>query len=212
MHTVRGNGIAGIKRRRRDLSSDGVKNFATTLGRGRLKEDLESSTWRRHLGNIIDSSLSEVVMGKPFAQASKLAYDESLGLIRFSHSDDDEVMFRMPQRTKELDLVSRLEKDKFEAFFVESLKVRKIGFKHVLEKRKGYYKACMNLGLLSSDLTNKIACRKFLIKNEEEIFTDAGDGVRIYPDGVASPAMLYLTRRSLEDLRMFSLDDSWRKI
>ncbi|GJR46252.1 zinc finger, CCHC-type containing protein [Tanacetum coccineum] len=43
--------------------------------------------------------------------------------------------------------------------------------------------------LLSSDLTYKIACRKFLIKNEEEIFTDAGDGVRIYPDGVASPAM-----------------------
>nr|GEZ32089.1 DNA-directed DNA polymerase [Tanacetum cinerariifolium] len=30
---------------------------------------------------------------------------------------------------------------------------------------------------------------KFLIKNEEEIFTDAGDGVKIYPDGVMSPAM-----------------------
>ncbi|GKE32786.1 hypothetical protein Tco_1452108, partial [Tanacetum coccineum] len=75
------------------------------------------------LGNIIDSSLSEVVLGKPFAQASKLTYDESLGLIRFSHSDDEVV--RMPQRTKELDLVSPLEKDKFEAFYVESLKVRK---------------------------------------------------------------------------------------
>ncbi|GJY06439.1 hypothetical protein Tco_0373493 [Tanacetum coccineum] len=73
------------------------------------------------LGNIIDSSLSEVVMGKPFAQASKLTYDESLGLIRFAHSGE-EVVFRMPQRTKELDLVSPLEKDKFEAFFVESLK------------------------------------------------------------------------------------------
>ncbi|GJR85830.1 hypothetical protein Tco_0209841 [Tanacetum coccineum] len=36
---------------------------------------------------------------------------------------DDEVVFRMPQRTKELDLVSPLEKDKFEAFFVDSLKV-----------------------------------------------------------------------------------------
>ncbi|GJZ27836.1 hypothetical protein Tco_0572483 [Tanacetum coccineum] len=61
--------------------------------------------------------------------------------------------------------------------------------------------------------------RKFLIKNEEEIFTDAGDGVRIYPDGVASPAIktydyiitlilslllsLYLMRRSLEVLRKF---------
>ncbi|GJT85381.1 hypothetical protein Tco_1067098 [Tanacetum coccineum] len=39
-----GDGIAGIKRRRRDLSSDGVKDLATASGRGRLKEDLESST------------------------------------------------------------------------------------------------------------------------------------------------------------------------
>ncbi|GKA75544.1 hypothetical protein Tco_0781922 [Tanacetum coccineum] len=43
--------------------------------------------------------------------------------------------------------------------------------------------------VLSSDLTNKIACRKFLIKNEEEIFTDAGDGVRIYPEGFTSLVM-----------------------
>nr|GEY62194.1 hypothetical protein [Tanacetum cinerariifolium] len=30
---------------------------------------------------------------------------------------------------------------------------------------------------------------KFLTKNKEEIFTDARDGVRIYPDGVASPVI-----------------------
>ncbi|GJZ39665.1 hypothetical protein Tco_0586228 [Tanacetum coccineum] len=72
--------------------------------------------------SIIDSGLSEVVLGQPFAHTSKLAYDESLGLIRFAQRDD-EVVFRMPQRTKELDLVSSLEKDKFEAFFVENLKV-----------------------------------------------------------------------------------------
>ncbi|GJS61762.1 hypothetical protein Tco_0656546 [Tanacetum coccineum] len=47
MHTVCGDGVAGIKRRRRDLYGDGVRNFATTSGRGRLKEDLESSTWQR---------------------------------------------------------------------------------------------------------------------------------------------------------------------
>ncbi|GJY23261.1 hypothetical protein Tco_0396919 [Tanacetum coccineum] len=97
------------------------------------------------LGSVIDGRQSKVVLRKPFVQASKLTYDESLGLIRFAHRDD-EVVFRMPQRTKELDLVSPLKKDKFEAFFVESLKARKKGFKHVLEKRKGYYKACMNLG------------------------------------------------------------------
>ncbi|GJY97833.1 hypothetical protein Tco_0514743 [Tanacetum coccineum] len=97
------------------------------------------------LGSIINSGLSKVVLEQPFAHTSKLAYDESLGLIRFAQREN-EVVFRMPQRTKELDLVSSLEKDKFEAFFVENLKVRKKGFKHVLEKRKGYYKACMNLG------------------------------------------------------------------
>ncbi|GJZ38147.1 hypothetical protein Tco_0584338 [Tanacetum coccineum] len=56
------------------------------------------------LGSVIDDRLSEVVLGKPFMQASKLTYDESLWLIRFTHRDD-EVVFRMPQRTKELDLV-----------------------------------------------------------------------------------------------------------
>nr|GEU51149.1 hypothetical protein [Tanacetum cinerariifolium] len=39
-----GDGVTGIKRRRRDLSSDGVKDLATTSRRGRLKKDLESST------------------------------------------------------------------------------------------------------------------------------------------------------------------------
>ncbi|GJX12596.1 MAK10-like protein [Tanacetum coccineum] len=48
MHTVAGDGVAGIKRRRRNLYSDGVRNFMTASGRGRLKEDLESSTWRQN--------------------------------------------------------------------------------------------------------------------------------------------------------------------
>ncbi|GJX78138.1 hypothetical protein Tco_0324949 [Tanacetum coccineum] len=148
----RGDGVAIIKRRCQDLHRDGVRYPVMELGRGRLKEDPESSTWRRRqdfkatlraknvhifigcfiyvvdfviledLGNIIDSSLSEVVLGKPFMQTSKLTYDESLRIIKFAHKDD-EVVFRMPQRTKELDLVSPLEKDKFEAFFVKNLKV-----------------------------------------------------------------------------------------
>ncbi|GJY26250.1 hypothetical protein Tco_0400976 [Tanacetum coccineum] len=46
MHTVAGDSVAGIKQRRRDLSSDDIRNLATTSGRGRLKEELESSTWR----------------------------------------------------------------------------------------------------------------------------------------------------------------------
>ncbi|GKE11516.1 hypothetical protein Tco_1415067 [Tanacetum coccineum] len=48
MQAAREDGVTGIKRRRRDLSSDGVRNLVTASGRGRLKEDLQSSTWRRH--------------------------------------------------------------------------------------------------------------------------------------------------------------------
>ncbi|GJW37612.1 hypothetical protein Tco_0060532 [Tanacetum coccineum] len=45
MHTVREDGVTGIKRRRRDLYGDSVKNFMMMSGRDRLKENLESSTW-----------------------------------------------------------------------------------------------------------------------------------------------------------------------
>ncbi|GKF07835.1 hypothetical protein Tco_0042059, partial [Tanacetum coccineum] len=44
LFTERGDGVTCIKRRRCDLSSDGIRDLATALGRGRLKEDLESST------------------------------------------------------------------------------------------------------------------------------------------------------------------------
>nr|GEW60059.1 hypothetical protein [Tanacetum cinerariifolium] len=47
MHRVAGDGVAGIKRRRRDLYSNGARNLVTVSGRCLLKEDLESSTWRR---------------------------------------------------------------------------------------------------------------------------------------------------------------------
>ncbi|GJU53726.1 hypothetical protein Tco_1227440 [Tanacetum coccineum] len=42
--TERGDGFAGIKRRRRDPSSDGVRDLVMASGRSRLNEDLESST------------------------------------------------------------------------------------------------------------------------------------------------------------------------
>ncbi|GKA21858.1 hypothetical protein Tco_0707820 [Tanacetum coccineum] len=47
------------------------------------------------IGCVIDGRLSEVVLRKPFFETSKLEYDQSLGLIRFAHKND-EVIFRMP--------------------------------------------------------------------------------------------------------------------
>nr|GEV16206.1 homeodomain-like protein [Tanacetum cinerariifolium] len=44
---MRGDGVASITLRRRDLYGDGVRILAIASRRGRLKEDLESSMWRR---------------------------------------------------------------------------------------------------------------------------------------------------------------------
>ncbi|GJT87962.1 putative reverse transcriptase domain-containing protein [Tanacetum coccineum] len=49
-NTRRGDGVASIKQRRRDLQSDDVKDFVAASERSRLKEDLISSTWRRRHG------------------------------------------------------------------------------------------------------------------------------------------------------------------
>ncbi|GJX37082.1 retrovirus-related pol polyprotein from transposon TNT 1-94 [Tanacetum coccineum] len=43
----RGDGVAGIKRRRRDLSGDGDWILATASQHSRIKVDLEPSTWRQ---------------------------------------------------------------------------------------------------------------------------------------------------------------------
>ncbi|GKF60817.1 hypothetical protein Tco_0177603, partial [Tanacetum coccineum] len=47
MHTECEDGVTGIKRRRRDLYGNDIKISATASGHGRLKVELESSTWRR---------------------------------------------------------------------------------------------------------------------------------------------------------------------
>ncbi|GKE10322.1 hypothetical protein Tco_1413873 [Tanacetum coccineum] len=88
-----------------DLESD---DSETLCLRERIKE-LELRTQGRN-------NFKEELFKDMFPTEEELAYHkELLGLVRFAHRDD-EVVFKLPQRTKELDIVSPLEKDKFEAF------------------------------------------------------------------------------------------------
>ncbi|GJU00685.1 hypothetical protein Tco_1111023 [Tanacetum coccineum] len=52
---MRGDGVAGIKRRRHSLSSDGVRKLTTASGRNRLKSDLEDSIF----GKLRDKNAEE---------------------------------------------------------------------------------------------------------------------------------------------------------
>nr|GEU44302.1 reverse transcriptase domain-containing protein [Tanacetum cinerariifolium] len=63
----------GIKRRRRDLSSDGVRDLATASGRGRLKEDQESATLKKQKKDDEDERLllifKQIHINLPFLEA-----------------------------------------------------------------------------------------------------------------------------------------------
>nr|GEU43687.1 hypothetical protein [Tanacetum cinerariifolium] len=60
----RGDSVAGIKRRRLDLSGDGVWILATVSQRSGLKVDLEPSTWRRRQDHKATSSRRYVYIYK----------------------------------------------------------------------------------------------------------------------------------------------------
>ncbi|GJV94089.1 putative ribonuclease H-like domain-containing protein [Tanacetum coccineum] len=94
-------------------------------------EASDDSTWMafggntRDLGSFGEERGSKLLdFGGPWAVSIVEASEGYLGNLLYNASKltYDEVMFRMPQWTKELDLVSPLENDKLEAFFVEKLK------------------------------------------------------------------------------------------
>nr|GEX92251.1 hypothetical protein [Tanacetum cinerariifolium] len=142
--------------------------------------------------SIIDHHLEEVVFGKPFARKTGLVYDQEEGTITFE-KDNKKITFKMPY--------------KMEAFNHIDFKDVNMDFipPFVLENNddhgKTYYSDSLTLGpeyredeSISKEIRHlmklereakrhKGEVKKFLNKNEEEIFTDAGEGVRIYPDG-----------------------------
>ncbi|GKC96117.1 hypothetical protein Tco_1161559, partial [Tanacetum coccineum] len=69
----RGDGVTIIKRRRQDLHRDGIRDPATASRRGRLKVDLESSTWRwRHNSKVTPSH--RLLEDIPSSNTTKIEY------------------------------------------------------------------------------------------------------------------------------------------
>ncbi|GJR50423.1 hypothetical protein Tco_1400944 [Tanacetum coccineum] len=74
MQTDRGDGVASIKRRRRDISTDGFEDLMTMSGRNRLKSDLEDST--RTIDQSADGKLRDRNAKESWALLEDLAlYD-----------------------------------------------------------------------------------------------------------------------------------------
>ncbi|GKA25426.1 hypothetical protein Tco_0711535 [Tanacetum coccineum] len=116
------------------------------------------------ISSIIDPRLSQVVLGRPFIEISNMTYDPPEG-VTWKKSTQNRSTLGM-RKTKEEE------------------------WSNVMNKILGFYKECLELGPeYATGMDDEGEVTKFLIKNEEEIFIDAGDGIKIYPDGVASPTI-----------------------
>ncbi|GJV44251.1 hypothetical protein Tco_0785997 [Tanacetum coccineum] len=118
------------------------------------------------------------------------------GLMTFM-DETKEVTIKIPYKDPEKSELSSEGHDLLSSGVILSEDDYDRGCRKPSDLKDGFYKDIIKLGpeyLTGVDDEGEVT--KFLIKNEEEIFTDAGDGVRIYPngiriypDGVASLAM-----------------------
>ncbi|GKE11779.1 hypothetical protein Tco_1415330 [Tanacetum coccineum] len=156
---------------------------------------------RLHYNWIMSNRLEprkSVVFEKPFIEETKLVYNKEEGTVMFKR-DKERIIFKMPHKMdmfKHIDFAER-GTDYIPPFIIESdddncKKTHYLGNLDLGPEYKYDEYGCIGIQSLMSAKArrkNKGEVTKILIKNEEEIFTDAGDGVRIIPDGVAPPTM-----------------------
>ncbi|GJY34634.1 protein kinase-like domain, concanavalin A-like lectin/glucanase domain protein [Tanacetum coccineum] len=116
--------------------------------------------------SIIDNHLGEVVFGKPFVRKTGLVYDQEEGTVTFE-KDNDKITFKMPPKMEAFNHINFMDvnTDFIPPFILENND----------DHGKTYYLDSLILGpeyredeMFSSNLTNKIACRKFLIKTKKK--------------------------------------------
>ncbi|GJY70934.1 hypothetical protein Tco_0474637 [Tanacetum coccineum] len=114
------------------------------------------------------------------------------------------ITFKIPYKDPERSELSSEGHDLLSSRIILSEDEYDRGCRKPFDLEDGFYRDTIKLGpeyVTGKEDEGEVT--KFLIKNKEEIFTVRGDSIGIKLDDVTSPAMLYLTRRSLEILRKF---------
>ncbi|GJT78466.1 hypothetical protein Tco_1045191 [Tanacetum coccineum] len=96
--------------------------------------------------SILDSRLSQVVLGRPFVEiSSNMAQDPPEGVVRFIKGTD-EVPYKMPHKIEQYDSLSDLEKEHTKSFYLRNEEDKRRGVEYVMNKILGFYKECLDLG------------------------------------------------------------------
>ncbi|GKA25398.1 hypothetical protein Tco_0711507 [Tanacetum coccineum] len=97
------------------------------------------------ISSIIDLSLSQVVLGRPFIEISNMTHDLPEGVVRFTNKND-EVAYKIPHNIEQYNSLSNLEKEHTKLVNLRNEEDKKRGVDYVMSKILGLYKECLELG------------------------------------------------------------------
>ncbi|GJS65999.1 hypothetical protein Tco_0680563 [Tanacetum coccineum] len=96
------------------------------------------------ISSIIDPSLSQVVLGKPFVKISNMTHDPPEGVVRFTNGTD-EIAYKMPHVIEQYNSLSDLEKEHTNSVYLRNEEDKRRGVEYVMSKILGFYKECLEL-------------------------------------------------------------------
>ena len=94
---------------------------------------------------VIDACLAQVVLGKPFVEASRMIHDPTLGIVRFK-DETDEINYQMPYKIEQYKGLSNIDKEHKQSVYYRNDEDRRRGVVYVMRKILGFYKECLQLG------------------------------------------------------------------
>ncbi|GJY17888.1 retrotransposon ORF1 [Tanacetum coccineum] len=85
------------------------------------------------ISSIIDSRLSQVVLGKPFVEISNMTYDLPEGVVRFTNRTD-EVAYKMPHKIEQYNSLSDLEREYTKSVYLINEEDKRRGAEYMISK------------------------------------------------------------------------------
>ncbi|GKA31972.1 hypothetical protein Tco_0718339 [Tanacetum coccineum] len=80
------------------------------------------------ISSIIDPRMSQVVLGRPFVEISNMNHDPTKGVVRFTNGTE-EVAYKMPHKIEQYNLLSNLEKEHTESFYLRNEEDKRSGIR-----------------------------------------------------------------------------------
>nr|GEV94007.1 protein kinase-like domain, concanavalin A-like lectin/glucanase domain protein [Tanacetum cinerariifolium]GEX70751.1 protein kinase-like domain, concanavalin A-like lectin/glucanase domain protein [Tanacetum cinerariifolium] len=91
------------------------------------------------------SSVSHVVLGKPFVELSDMTYNSLLGIVRLTNGNE-KIAYKTPYKIEQYDSLSNDENENMKSVYLRNVEDKKKGVEYVMSKILGFYKEFLELG------------------------------------------------------------------